>query len=131
VHVVPNGEIRVVSNRTKEWSRAVLELGVAYREDPDRVIAILQDVAKETFEDPVFGALLLEEPTVPGVERFDESSIVIRMMAKTVPLKQWDVARELRRRIKYRFDAEGVEIPFPQRVVWHRQLEAASEVDEG
>jgi len=131
VHVVPNGEIRVVSNRTKEWSRAVLELGVAYQEDPDRVIAILQDVAKETYEDPVFGALLLEEPTVPGVERFDDSAIVIRMMAKTVPLKQWDVARELRRRIKHRFDAEGVEIPFPQRVVWHRQVDAEAGVDEG
>lgn len=130
VHVVPNGEIRVVSNKTKEWSRAVLEIGVAYRENPDRVIEILEAVAKETYEDPLFGALLLEEPVVPGVERFDESAIVIRMMAKTVPLKQWDVAREIRRRVKHRFDEEGVEIPFPQRMVWHREERSAASEEE-
>lgn len=123
VHIVPNGEIRVLSNKTKGWSRAVLEIGVSYREDPDRVIAILQDVGREIHADPVFGALLVEEPVVPGVERFDDSAVTIRMMAKTVPLKQWDLARELRRRIKHRFDAEGVEIPFPQRTVWHHQIE--------
>jgi len=120
VHVVPNGEIRVVSNMTKEWSRAVLEIGVGYGEDPDRVIAVLEDIAAEVYEDPVFRAVLLEKPTVPGVEAFADSAITIRMMAKTVPLKQWDVAREIRRRIKHRFDAEGIEIPFPQRTIWQR-----------
>jgi small-conductance mechanosensitive channel len=120
VHVIPNGEIRVLSNKTKEWSRAVLEIGVGYGEDPDRVIAILEEIAAEIHADPVFGALLLEEPSVPGVEAFGESAIQIRIMAKTLPLKQWDVARELRRRIKHRFDAEGIELPFPQRMVWHR-----------
>ncbi|HET6341794.1 MAG TPA: mechanosensitive ion channel family protein [Gemmatimonadota bacterium] len=123
VHVVPNGEIRVLSNKTKGWSRAVLEIGVGYREDPDRVIAILEELAAEIAEDTVFGALLLETPTVPGVEAFGDSAVTIRMMAKTLPLKQWDVARELRRRIKHRFDAEGIEMPFPQRTVWHRRLE--------
>jgi small conductance mechanosensitive channel len=120
VHVIPNGEIRVLSNKTKEWSRAVLEIGVGYGEDPDRVISILEDIAAEIHADPLFGALLLEAPSVPGVEAFADSAIQIRIMAKTVPLRQWDVARELRRRIKHRFDEEGVELPFPQRVVWHR-----------
>ncbi len=120
VHVVPNGEIRVVSNLTKEWSRAVLEIGVGYKEDPDRVISVLEDIAGEVYQDPVFRTLLLEKPTVPGVEAFGDSAITIRMMAKTVPLKQWDVAREIRRRIKHRFDAEGIEIPFPQRTIWQR-----------
>lgn len=120
VHVVPNGEIRVLSNKTKGWSRAVLEIGVSYGEDPDRVIAVLEEIARELHEDPVFGSLLLEPPTVPGVEAFGDSAVTIRMMAKTLPLKQWDLARELRRRIKHRFDAEGIEIPFPQRTVWHR-----------
>ena len=120
VHVVPNGEIRVLSNKTKGWSRAVLEVGVGYGEDPDRVIAILEELAAELMADPVYGALLLETPTVPGVEAFGESAVTIRMMAKTLPLRQWDVARELRRRIKRRFDEEGIEIPFPQRVVWTR-----------
>lgn len=127
VHVVPNGEIRVLSNKTKGWSRAVLEIGVSYREDPDRVIAVLQEIGREVYEDAVFGALLVEEPTVPGVERFDESAVTIRMMAKTVPLKQWDTAREIRRRIKHRFDAEGIEIPFPQRTVWHHDAKDAPE----
>ncbi|MEJ2151383.1 MAG: mechanosensitive ion channel family protein [Gemmatimonadota bacterium] len=127
VHVVPNGEIRVLSNKTKGWSRAVIEVGVAYQEDPDRVIEILQELAAELHEDRVFGALLLEPPTVPGVEAFGDSAITIRMLAKTVPLKQWDVARELRRRIKHRFDAEGIEIPFPQRTIWYRREEGAGE----
>lgn len=121
VHIVPNGEIRVLSNKTKEWSRAVLDIGVAYQEDIDRVIEVLEDLASEVREDPVFGELLVETPTVPGVQAFADSAIVIRMMARTIPLKQWDVARELRRRIKARFDAEGIEIPFPQRVVWRRE----------
>jgi len=125
VHVVPNGEIRVLSNKTKGWSRAVLEIGVGYREDPDRVIAILEELAEEIYADPLFGALLLESPTVPGVEAFGDSSITIRMLAKTLPLKQWDVARELRRRIKHRFDAEKIEIPFPQRTIWHRHESGA------
>ena len=120
VHVIPNGEIRVLSNKTKGWSRAVLEIGVGYGEDPDRVIAILEEIAAEIYADSVFGSLLLEEPSVPGVEAFGDSAIQIRLMAKTLPLKQWDVARELRRRIKHRFDAEGIELPFPQRMVWHR-----------
>lgn len=124
VHVVPNGEIRVLSNKTKEWSRAVLEIGISYGEDLDRVIGVLENIASEVTSDPVVGPLLLETPTVPGVEAFGDSAVVIRIMAKTVPLKQWDVARELRRRIKQRFDQEGIEIPFPQRTVWHRQEKA-------
>ena len=120
VHIVPNGDIRVVSNKTKEWSRAVLEIGVGYGEDPDRVIAVLEKIGAEIRDDSVYGALLLETPTVPGVEAFTDSAVVIRMMVRTLPLKQWTVARELRRRIKHRFDAEGIEIPFPQRTIWHR-----------
>jgi moderate conductance mechanosensitive channel len=113
VHIVPNGEITRVTNMTKAWSRAVLNIGVAYREDVDRVMDVLRDLLAEFHADPEWGALLLEEPTVPGVENFADSAVIIRVMAKTLPLKQWDVARELRRRIKNRFDREGIEIPFP------------------
>lgn len=113
VHTMPNGEITRVSNLTKAWSRAVLDIGVAYREDVDRVMTVLRDEGEKLRNDPDFGALLLETPEVPGVESFGDSAVVIRMVAKTLPMKQWDVARELRRRIKYRFDAEGIEIPFP------------------
>ena len=117
VHTVPNGEIKRVSNLTRTWSRAVIDLGVAYGEDVDRVMAVLRDLGRELAEDPEWGPLLLEPVTVPGVESFGESSVVIRMMAKTLPLKQWDVARELRRRIKRRFDAEGIDLPFPNRTL--------------
>jgi small conductance mechanosensitive channel len=117
VHVVPNGEIKRVSNLTRTWSRAVIDLGVGYGEDVDRVTAVLLEIGRELAEDGDWGPLLLEPITVPGVEAFADSAVVIRILAKTLPLKQWDVARELRRRIKRRFDAEGIELPFPQRTV--------------
>jgi small conductance mechanosensitive channel len=113
VHIVPNGEITIVTNMTKSWSRTVLHIGVAYREDADRVMDVLRDLLHDFQQDPEWGPLLLEEPVVPGIENFSDSAVTIRLMAKTLPLKQWDVARELRRRIKKRFDAEGIEIPFP------------------
>jgi small conductance mechanosensitive channel len=117
VHIVPNGQITKVSNLTRSWARVVLEVGVAYREDPDRVMNVLRDVGRELFEDPEWKPLLLEAVEVPGIETFGESAVNIRVMVKTLPLKQWDVARELRRRIKLRFDREGIEIPFPHQTV--------------
>jgi small conductance mechanosensitive channel len=125
VHIVPNGEIKRVSNLTRTWARAVLDVGVAYKEDADRVMEVLREVGRELQEDPEWKHYLVEEVSVPGIESFGESSVNIRVMAKTVPLKQWDVARELRRRIKRRFDEEGIEIPFPQRT-YHIQDETAA-----
>ena len=113
VHIIPNGSITRVSNLTKAWSRAVLDIGVAYREDLDRVLDVLRNVLDEFHHDPEWGGLLLEEPQVLGVQAFTDSAVVIRSVAKTLPLKQWDVAREIRRRIKNRFDREGIEIPYP------------------
>ncbi|HEX2166798.1 MAG TPA: mechanosensitive ion channel family protein [Longimicrobiales bacterium] len=119
VHIIPNGEITRVSNLTKAWSRAVLNVGVAYKEDVDRVIAVLRDLLDEFYSDPEWRALLLEPPEVPGVDSLADSAVIIRIMAKTLPLKQWDVARELRRRIKKRFDIEGIEIPYPHvSMIW-------------
>ncbi|HEX6912479.1 MAG TPA: mechanosensitive ion channel family protein [Longimicrobium sp.] len=117
VHIVPNGQITKVSNLTRSWARVVLEVGVAYREDPDRVMEVLRDVGRELYEDPAWKPLLLEPVEVPGIEMFADSAVNIRVMVKTLPLKQWDVARELRRRIKLRFDQEGIEIPFPHQTV--------------
>lgn len=118
VHVIPNGEIKVVSNLTRAFSRAVFEIGVAYKEDVDRVMEVMREVGQELWEDPAWRPVLTEEITVPGIESFGDSSVNIRIMATTVPLKQWDVARELRRRLKNRFDAEGIEIPFPHRTFY-------------
>jgi small-conductance mechanosensitive channel len=124
VHFIPNGEIKVVSNLTKEWSRAVLEISVDYAEDVDRVAGVLADVARGLAQDATFGKLVLEPAQVLGVESLSDSQVTIRMMVKTVPLKQWDVARELRRRIKARFDQEGIRTPQPQRVILTRSSPA-------
>jgi len=113
VHIIPNGEITRISNLTKTWSRAVLDIGVAYKEDVDRVISLMRQIGLELHADPKWSALFLDEPEVLGVDAFADSSVVIRLTARTLPQKQWEVSRELRRRIKNRFDAEGVEIPFP------------------
>jgi small conductance mechanosensitive channel len=119
VHVIPNGEITRVSNLTKTWSRAVIDVGVAYGEDVDKVIATLKNLAAEFQADRDWGPLLVDPPEVPGVESLGESGVIVRMTAKTLPLKQWEVARELRRRIKNRFDADGIEIPYPHlKVYW-------------
>jgi small-conductance mechanosensitive channel len=118
VHIIPNGTVETLSNLTKSWSRALLEIGVAYKEDVDRVMEVMLDEAIKLSQDPDWEELIMEEPTVPGVERFDDSAVTIRVMFKTLPLKQWDVARQYRRRIKNRFDAEGIEIPFPHRTLY-------------
>jgi len=119
VHTIPNGEIKVVSNFSKEWSRSVLDLGVSYHEDIDQVIDLLIRIGKDLESEEPYKSAILEPLQVLGVEKFDESQMVIRMMVKTAPLKQWDVGRELRRRIKIRFDEKGIQLPFPQRVlIW-------------
>lgn len=113
VHIIPNGEITRVTNLTKAWSKNVLDIGVAYKEDVDRVIEVLRDEGAQFAEDENWGQLLLDPPEVLGIDSFGDSAVVIRMVSRTLPLKQWEVGRELRRRIKKRFDAEGIEIPYP------------------
>lgn len=118
VHVIPNGEITLLSNLTKGWSKAVLDLGVAYREDVDRVLEVIREECGELWRDEEWSEIILEEPEVPGVQALADSAVVLRVIFKTLPLKQWDVAREYRRRIKRRFDDEGIEIPFPHRTIY-------------
>jgi len=118
VHIVPNGEIKIVSNLSKEWARSVLDIGISYREDLDRVIDVLSRIGKEMESDERFKEALLEPFHILGVERFGESQLVVRMAVKTAPLKQWEVSRELRKRIKNRFDEEGIQIPYPHRILF-------------
>jgi len=126
VHFIPNGEIKVATNLTKEWSRAVLEVGVSYEEDVDRVSHVLAEIGQSLADDETFGKLVLEPPQVLGVEALADSQVTIRILAKTLPLKQWEVAREFRRRIKVRFDREGIQIPYPHRVVITRPSPSGS-----
>jgi small conductance mechanosensitive channel len=117
LHVVPNGSINLVSNKTRGWARAVVDIGVAYKENVDNVIRVMREVAAELWRDAEWKGRLFEEPAVWGVEQLADSSVNIRLVAMTLPGKQWEVSRELRRRLKNRFDREGIEIPFPQRTL--------------
>jgi small conductance mechanosensitive channel len=118
VHTIPNGEIKVATNLSKEWSRAVVDIGISYREDIDQIITLLSEIGKELAEEEPYKSAILEPMQILGVEQFKESEIIIRMIVKTVPLKQWEVSRELRRRIKNRFDEKGIQIPFPHRLLF-------------
>ncbi len=128
MHVVPNGEIKVVSNRTRGWSRAVVDVGVAYGEEVDRALAVVRDEAAQFSTDKAWGSQLDGPVEVPGVEKLDDNAVVIRSLIRTQPGSQWNAAREYRRRIKNRFDREGIEIPFPQRTV-HLRVDGAARPD--
>jgi len=117
VHTIPNGEIKVVSNLSKEWSRSVLDVGISYGEDIDQVIKLLSQIGKELETEEPYKSAILEPLQILGVEKFGDSQLVIRIMVKTAPLKQWEIGRELRRRIKIRFDEKGIQIPYPHRVL--------------
>ncbi|MBA3312992.1 MAG: mechanosensitive ion channel [Planctomycetaceae bacterium] len=125
VHFVPNGKIDAVTNMTHGWSRALFEIGVAYKEDADRVMQVLLDLAAELRVDPKFAPLILDDAEMLGVDSLGESSVNLKFFIKTRPLKQWAVKRELLRRIKRRFDEMGIEIPFPHRTVYHHQAASA------
>jgi small conductance mechanosensitive channel len=113
VHMVPNGTITVVTNMTKEYSQALLDIGVAYKENVDDVVAVMKEVAATMRADNVFAPKILADFEVLGLDSFGDSSVNIKARFKTMPLEQWNVAREYRRRIKAAFDAKGIEIPFP------------------
>jgi small-conductance mechanosensitive channel len=117
LHVIPNGSINVVSNRTRGFSRAVVDVGVAYHEQIDRVIEVMRDIGRRMWEDADWRARLVEEPSVLGVDELADSAVNVRMVLTTQPGKQFEVGRELRRRVKNRFDEEGITIPFPQRTL--------------
>jgi len=117
MHVIPNGEIKVVSNKTRDWSRAVIDVGVGHEADVDHALDVLRDEGARFSADPGWKARLDGPVDVPGVEALSENAVVIRVLSRTQPGSQWDVARELRRRIKTRLDAEGLETPVPQRRV--------------
>jgi small conductance mechanosensitive channel len=118
---VPNSQIDRVANMSQVWSRAVLDIEVAYDTDLRRAEGIIQHVADELWQDKEFtGGDIIDPPEVWGVERLGADGVAIRLVVKTDPAEQWVIARELRLRIKEAFDEAGIEIPFPQRTVWLR-----------
>jgi len=118
VHIFPNGTVTTLANMTKDWSAYVLDIGVAYKEDTDRVSTVMREVAKELQEDPEIGPKILEPIEILGVDKFGESEVVIKARLKTIPIQQWTVGREYRRRLKKAFDEKGIEIPFPHRTLY-------------
>lgn len=117
MHVIPNGEIKVVSNKTRGWSRAIVDISVPHTEDLDRALTIVRDEAANFSTDPVWGLQLDGPVEVLGVESLTDSSVVIRTLLKTQPGSQWSVAREFRRRLKNRFSRETIDSPYQQRRV--------------
>jgi small-conductance mechanosensitive channel len=117
VHVFPNGTITTLSNMTKDWSAMIFDIGVAYKEDTDRVTEIMKEVAEGLQGDKEFGKKILEPMEIMGVDSFADSAVVIKARIKTKPIQQWSVGREYRRRLKKAFDEKGIEIPFPHRTI--------------
>lgn len=128
VHVFPNGAITTMSNLTQEWSAYVFDIGVAYKEDTDHVVAVLRKVLADMQRDAKFGTLILGDAEVFGVDKFDNSAVIIKGRIKTRPIRQWEVGREFLRRVKQAFDREGIEIPFPHQTLYFGEKSKPFEV---
>jgi moderate conductance mechanosensitive channel len=120
VHTVPNGQITVASNMTRLWARVNLDVGVAYDTDIDRAVEIIDRVGEEMRADPEWGERMIEAPTVIRVNALDESAVTLKVLGQVRAAQQWAVAGELRKRILAAFAREGIQIPFPHRVVVSR-----------
>ncbi len=118
VHIFQNGKVNTLSNMTKEWSAIVFDIGVAYKEDVERVMKIIKEVGDELQMDPEFADKIISPIEVMGLDSFGDSALVIRARIKTKPIQQWFTGREYRKRLKKVFDRENIEIPFPHRTVY-------------
>ncbi|MHB1213483.1 MAG: mechanosensitive ion channel family protein [Thiobacillus sp.] len=121
VHYIPNGTITSVTNRSRGFAFALLDIGVAYREDVDEVYAVMREVAAGMRNDPELGEKILEDLEIAGVDNWADSAVVIRCRFKVLPLEQWTVRRAFLYRLKKAFDAAGIEIPFPHLTVYAGQ----------
>ena len=126
-HFIPNGQITRTSNWTYEWMQAVFDIRITYKENVDRVMDVLMELAKEMRTDPALGSFITEDPVMLGVEAFGDTGPTIKFIMKTAPGKMWSVKREMLRRIKNKFDELGIEIPVPQRVIMQRREKAEGE----
>jgi moderate conductance mechanosensitive channel len=117
VHHIPHGDITIVSNMTKIFSKVNLNIGISYNANLDHVIEVVNEVGKKMAADDNWKDFITVAPAFLRVDSFDDSSVAIKIVGITIPAKQWDVSGELRKRIKEAFDKEGIEIPFPQRVI--------------
>lgn len=126
VHFVPNGIITTVTNMSRGFAFAVADVGVAYRENTDEVMALMSQVGEDLRKDEIFGSQIMEDLEMAGVDKLDSSAVVIRCRFKTVPLQQWGVRREFLRRLKQAFDQHGIEIPYPHMTIYPGQAKDGS-----
>jgi len=119
VHHIPHGSITKVSNLSKDFARVNIDLGVSYNTNLEHLIEVINKVGMELADDPAFKDSIISPPQFLRVNEFADSAIVVKILGDTKPLKQWEVAGELRKRLKIAFDREGIEIPFPQTVIHH------------
>ncbi|HSF15685.1 MAG TPA: mechanosensitive ion channel family protein [Vicinamibacteria bacterium] len=131
VHVFPNGNIQTLANMTRKFSFYVFDVGVAYKEDTDRVTEVLVGLAEEMMQEEAYKDDIFEPLEVLGVDKFADSAVVIKTRLKTRPLHQFRIGREMNRRIKKKFDELGIEIPFPHRSVYFGEASAPFRVDSG
>lgn len=117
VHHIPHGSITKISNLSKDFARVNLDMGVGYSTDIDHLIRVINETGRELAADPAFSDSIISPPQFLRVNEFADSAIIVKILGDTKPLRQWDVAGELRKRLKIAFDREGIEIPFPQRVM--------------
>ncbi|WP_198648784.1 mechanosensitive ion channel family protein [Cyanothece sp. BG0011] len=115
---IPNSEVKIVANHSSNWSRADLLIPVAYDADIDQALHIVKDVAEIMAKDRQWRNCIVDKPEILGVDNFEQRGLIIRVWIKTKPLKQWDVSREFRRRLKVEFDKQGLPLPVPQQKVW-------------
>jgi len=118
VHYIRHGQVDVVTNKTKGFAFYVFDIGVAYKEDTDEVVAVMKQVGEELLADEHYGDYILEPVQILGVDRFENSAVIIKGRIRTRAMKKWDVGREYNRRLKARFDEVGIEIPFPHVTVY-------------
>ncbi|MGM0551031.1 MAG: mechanosensitive ion channel family protein [Bacteroidota bacterium] len=124
VHIFQNGKINDMANMTKDWSAIVLDIGVAYKENPQVVMDLMKKVGDELYGDSDFESKILEPIEIFGLDKFADSAIVIKARLKTKPIEQWAVGREYRKRLKYAFDQHNIEIPFPHTTVyWGEEID--------
>ncbi|OGA70694.1 MAG: mechanosensitive ion channel protein MscS [Betaproteobacteria bacterium RIFCSPLOWO2_12_FULL_67_28] len=126
VHFVPNGEIKTVTNRTRDYAQAVIEVGVAYREHVDEALAVMREVGRELRADPAWGARILDDVEIIGVERWADSAVMLRCRLKVRGIEQWNVRREFLGRLKKAYDERGIEIPFPHLTLYAGQAKDGS-----
>jgi small-conductance mechanosensitive channel len=126
VHFVPNGTVTTVTNMSREFAYSVVDVGIAYREDVDEVMRIMHEVAAQMRRDEVFGAKILDDFEIAGVDQWADSSVVIKCRFKVMPLEQWGVRREFLHRLKRAFDTHGIEIPFPHLTLYPGQARDGS-----